>query len=343
MNYRLRPVQANDLEAVVRLAQESHTGVSIPRDPLLIRNKIQISLESFSKQCKEPGDENYLFVMEESESRQVVGVSAIAAKTGIATPVFFYQVEEIPTKNKAMAEMPNGVIALKPIIAHNWPTEIGSLFLDHAHRKEGLGKLLSLGRFLFIADHLMRFDKTIYANMRGLILPNDIAPFWEAIGRHFCDINFLTLMDRIQADRSILTSLAPTYPIYVNLLPEDVQNLIGSTHPSSTPAFNMLLKEGFAYINHIDPFDGGPIISSQTRSIYTVQNSLEGQLQTVLDDDFTADQYLIANRQLEFRACLGKVLEYGDGKIGLPLAVVKNLEVKIGDSIRYIKSHHSGV
>lgn len=338
MSYVLRPAQEKDFEDVTRLALEASSGLtSLPKNPHLLQRKILKSLEHFQLDIHTPIQEFYLFVLEDMTTHQCVGVSGIYSKTGVtdAEPLFWYRMEEIPT-NQSMPEMPNYFDILRPIQEVNGPTEICALFLENAHRKEGLGKLLSFGRFMFIADHLPRFEATIFANMRGMILPNDISPFWDALGRRFCDVDFLTLMNMLHHSREFITSLIPPFPIFVSLLPPEVQKLIGKTHPATAPALHLLLKEGFAFTKKIDPFDGGPIVAAPTLEIRTIKTSRTGTVNKIVDAlNAEAGKYLISNRRIDFRCCLGTMEVNEAGDATLPRMIADGLEVKVGDKIRF--------
>ena len=54
------------------------------------------------------------------------------------------------------------------VAEHNGPCEIGSLFLAPVHRGGHNGRVLSLSRFLFMADHEHCFDPVVLAEMRGV-------------------------------------------------------------------------------------------------------------------------------------------------------------------------------
>jgi arginine N-succinyltransferase len=337
MSYVLRPVREEDIEDVTRLAMEATSGItSLPKNPHLLQRKILKSLEHFQLDVHYPVQEFYLFVLEETATRRCIGVSGIYSKTGVtdAEPLFWYKIEELPT-NRALPEMLDFFEILRPVQEVNGPTEICALFLDAGHRKEGLGKLLSFGRFMFIADHLPRFEETIFANMRGMILPNDVSPFWDAIGRRFCDISFLTLMNMLHHNRSFITSLIPPFPIFISLLPTDVQQLIGMTHPATAPALNLLLREGFAFTKKIDPFDGGPVVAVPTLEIKTVKESQVALVASIADaSEFEGGAYLISNRRPNFRCCIGTLKMNDSGEASLPRAIAEALDVHEGDSVR---------
>ena len=98
---------------------------------------------------------------------------------------------------------------------HDGPTEIGSLFLTENYRGKGRGRLLSLARFLFMAQHPLRFSQDVIAEMRGVVSDDGYCPFWEGIGRHFLKMDF-SKADRLSTvDKSFIEDLMPQHPLFL--------------------------------------------------------------------------------------------------------------------------------
>ncbi len=59
------------------------------------------------------------------------------------------------------------------------------------------------------------------SELRGVVGPDGVSPFWEALGRHFFKMDF-SEADRLSAttDNQFILDLMPKYPIYADLLPE---------------------------------------------------------------------------------------------------------------------------
>ncbi len=342
MSYVIRPVEERDFEDVTKLAQEASVGInlSLPRNANLIKIKILTSIDNFASDIKFPTNEFYLFALEELKTRKCIGVSGIQSKNGVNDPLFLYKLEGIWT-NRLLPQMIDPLEILRPIKEVNSPTEICTLFLQKEHRKEGLGKKLSFSRLMFMADDLNRFDSTVFANMQGVIQAKDICPFWDALGRKFCNITFLTLMNMIHHNREFISGLIPPLPVYVTLLPDEVQKLIGQTHPSTTPALNLLLREGFSYTQKIDPFDGGPIISSPTQEIHAIKVSQTVKIGAIEEVDAAIEKYLISNRKIEFRCVLASLKLDGKNKVTVSSSTAKALKVEIGDNVRISKVQKS--
>ena len=99
----------------------------------------------------------------------------------------------------------------------------------------------------------------------------------------------------------------PRHPIYVKILSEEAQQVIGKPHQSTTPAMNILLREGFRYNNYVDIFDAGPTIEAPRDQINTIAASKIMTVKNIIDD-VSSKRYLLANTQLDFRATVGHII-----------------------------------
>jgi arginine N-succinyltransferase len=59
-------------------------------------------------------------------------------------------------------------------------------------------------------------------------------------------------------DKEFIRALFPETPLYTFLLPENVRNALGMVGENSRGAVRLLEQAGMRFLNHIDPFDGGP-------------------------------------------------------------------------------------
>ena len=89
-------------------------------------------------------------------------------------------------------------------------SEHGSLLIGPGNRGAGIGRLASLGRLLFLADHPEPFADMIFAELRGVSDDAGNSPLWTALGRHFFDLPFPTA-DKLSAvtDKSFIGELLP--------------------------------------------------------------------------------------------------------------------------------------
>ncbi|MEM7727970.1 MAG: arginine N-succinyltransferase, partial [Pseudomonadota bacterium] len=153
-------------------------------------------------------------------------------------------------------------------------TEVGSLIVHPDWRGTGAGKALARSRYLLMAQFPHLFSHTVIAEMRGSQSQDGGSPFWDAVGRRFFDMDFVEA-DRISAvhGNEFIADLMPRYPIYVDLLPQDAQEVIGVPFADSAPAMRMLLREGFTYEGFIDVFDAGPQVVAKQTGIATIRDA----------------------------------------------------------------------
>lgn len=342
----LRPIQKSDLEGLINLNALSSVGMTtFPKDRRILEQKVFHSTDSFQKLVTTPDDELYLFVLEDSQNHEIIGISAVFATTGQGEAHYFFRRETI-TSNSALEAVVKHIPTLAPISYLRAPSEICSLFLHPDKRKHGLGKLLSLGRFHFMAAHPERFTDSLYTELRGFI-ENGTSIFWEGIGKHFFNMSFAEALELLKYSRSFMEHFIPKHPIYIPLLPKEVQAVIGKTHPSTEAALAMLLHEGFEITDEIDIFDGGPKLKALKKDVRTIRESKLFQVVEIQDAPPHDSDLLLSNCRLNFRACLGtiKIKEpnsHTDPELFLaciPSAIAEALQVGLGDIIRASPLH----
>ena len=333
-----RPIQPDDFKALNRLVRRTTYGLtSLPKDKTLLKNRIQDSIHSFTKQSRSPGGETYLFVLEDLNTGKIAGVSGIVSKVGGFEPWYTYKI--ISTLHASeLLKVRKEVEALHLVADHNGPCEIGSLFLAPAYRKKGMGRFLSLARFLFMADHKKLFDPTVIAEMRGVINTRGHSPFWDSLGKHFFDIDFPRADYLSMVNKKFIADLMPTHPIYIPLLPGKAQRVIGKVHPRTGPALAILQKEGFQDTDMVDVFEAGPVVTCKLNRIRSVKESIKGKVHGITDDVLIGPDYLISNTLFQFRACLGTLKFQGAGKkIVIHRKTALALKLKLGDPVRFVR------
>lgn len=331
--YIIRPVTLKDIDALVAFANKSSIGiVNLPRSRTVLLEIIEESLRSFSSDIKKPDLEKYTFVLENFETKELGGTAAICSQMGVGDPVYYFKIE---STSHEFCKDPLKILNLVSYI--NGPSEICALYLKPEFRKEGLGKLLSLSRFLFIADHQCRFKDTVVAEMRGYVKENSI-PFWDHIGRKFLDVTYEELSEMELKNRSFIPKALPKWPLYFDLLPEEAGDCLAKTHDNTIPALKMLYKQGFSFTNEVDPFDGGPKISCKTEDIMTIASSCLAKV-VALDNSLEKNNsYMLSNTKLDFRACFSDIKILAESEVSIPEKIAEALNVTIGDTIRYINT-----
>ncbi|QTH65323.1 arginine N-succinyltransferase [Psychrosphaera ytuae] len=333
----IRPIQEKDYPELLKIAEESgHGFTSLPVNEELISNKIKRAEASFKSQVSEqPEEHGFLFVMEEVATGKIMGTSGIESAVGLEDAFYHYHLGKVVHHSREL-NIYNTADILTLCNDYTGATELCTLFLREEFRKGITGRVLSKFRFLFLAQHQERFSSTVIAEMRGVSDENGDSPFWQWLEKHFFSMDFPTA-DYLTGigQKVFIAELMPKYPVYVNLLSEDAQAVIGKVHKNTEPALKLLKSEGFSYKNYVDIFDGGPTVEANIANIHTVQNS---DLYTVeIVDALDSDKNIIISNTFveEFRATVAKTkLDQEQKIITLTQEYADILKVKGGDQVR---------
>jgi arginine N-succinyltransferase len=337
----IRPVRTEDLDRLTELANIAGFGLtSLPKDRELLRGRIQDSLDSFRRTSDKPRGEIYIFVMEDLEAGLVVGTSCIISKVGGFEPFYAYRVEQSVHQSDAL-EIRRQIPTLHLVAEHSGPSEIGGLYLAPDYRKHGNGRLLSLFRFLFMSEHPQRFEPLVIAEMRGVVTPEGVSPFWEAIGRHFFDMDYPKADLMSIMDKKFIADLMPRCPVYVPLLPASAQEVIGQVHEHTKPALKMLGDEGFTATGMVDIFEAGPIIMARLDSLRIVKESGREVVVRIVPQDSESREFIITNTGTEFRACMGQVEHLPDGGVAITERTATVLGVDTGHTVCFAPTRSS--
>jgi len=317
----IRPIKACDYEALNQIAIDSgHGFTSLPANEELLRNKIKRSEISFQSDAIKPGDQGYLFVMEDTETNEVIGTSGIEAAVGLDSPFYHYHLGKVVHSSSEL-KVHNTVETLTLCNDNTGVSEICTLFLKQKARVNSNGRFLSRFRFLFIAEHEQRFSDKIIAEMRGVSDAKGRSPFWAWLEENFFSIDFPTA-DYLTGtgNKVFIAELMPKHPIYVSLLSKEAQAVINQVHKETEPAIRLLESEGFCRSDYVDIFDGGPTIVAQKQHIKTIKQSRRLQVK-ILDDSTTTDEDS-SSMQQKYIMCNSKVQDFR--AIQAPLTICDN-------------------
>lgn len=334
----IRPIEERDENSLIQLAFRATVGLpTLPRDPNRLKAKLTNSLEAFSAKAPFLNCDQYLFVLEDLDSNTIEGCCAIHTSTKSPIPDYYYSLETLRIPSRSLDLMSLEHQLLFPQTHVDDSSKICTLFLSRECRKSGLGRLLSLSRFLFIACHPERFEKKMTSEMRGVIDSSGKPPFWEAIGRHFCDISCDVIQALYETERHIAGEVIPHFPVYCFLLPKEAQEAIGQVHSLTCPAMKMLQDEGFQHFNVIDVFDGGPHLFASTDSIRTIKTSKRAIVKAIVEKRESSQIFefrLLSNTKLNFRACYQEIcLQDEERNVILEKTTAEGLLLDIGDEI----------
>ncbi len=332
----IRPVKESDLEQLLVLAAETGPGMtSLPADPELLGNKIKNSVNSFKIDPVKPGEESYLFVLE--DAGRLRACSAIRAKIGGYQPFYSYEIKIAEHKSEEL-KVNKRIEYLQLKSEHDGPSIISSLFVDPSERGKHYGRYMNLVRFMFIAKFRQRFEDSIIAEMRGFIDEHNQSPFWEATVKHFMDMEFTRADYLSSKDKGFIADLMPKNPIYIPLLSPAVRNAIGAVHDDTLPALRALEAEGFKWDKHVDIFDAGPRISCPIDQIQTVRNSISAKAAIAYADGQNSKLCLISNEKIDFRATVAKLEYYpSEGTAMIDNDVAIALKLNQGAALRFVE------
>jgi len=231
-------------------------------------------------------------------------------------------------------------ITAKLTLDESGPTEIGGLILQPSYRghKEKLGRFLSHVRFHFIALHRQMFSDRILAEMMGAITHQGEGggnTLWEYLGRRFINLTYLEADRYCQHSKEFITALMPREEIYLTLLPPEARGVIAQVGPETLPARRMLEKLGFAYRDHVDPFDGGPHLEAKTDELLPVRETFSAPLGGEAAADACRQNGIVSvldeeSAEGEFRAVQTVYDVREKGAVWLPREAIEALEVKPG-------------
>jgi arginine N-succinyltransferase len=335
----IRPARMADLDQLVQLAETASYGLTaLPKDRELLGRRIGQAGFSFERPWDRPLGELFIFLMEDLSSGKIVGTSCIVSKVGGFEPFYAYKLD-VSVHHSETLKMHKEVQTLHLLAEHNGPSEIGGLFLDPGYRKHGNGRLLSLFRFLFMAEYPERFEPIVIAEMRGVLDEHGRSPFWEAIGRHFFDMDYPKADHLSAKDKRFIADLMPRFPIYVPMLPQAAQEVIGEVHSHTKPALKMLSDEGFTFSGMVDIFEGGPVISCRLDDIRIVRESATAQVEEILEDEPQSIDYIVLKTEKGFRACIARVVSAATGRVAISRRAAEALQARPGDRLRYGPVH----
>ncbi|PHR85166.1 MAG: arginine N-succinyltransferase [Colwellia sp.] len=338
----IRPIKATDYNDLHRIAIDSGYGfTSLPVNEDILRKRITHSEDSFRLQVSKPGNQGYLFVMEDTQTGQVIGTTGIEAAVGLDNAFYHYHLGKVVHSSREL-NIHNTVETLALCNDYTGATEICTLFLQKNYRKHGNGRFLSRCRFLFMAEHRERFAKCVIAEMRGVSDEQGRSPFYDWLEEHFLSIQF-SKADYLTGigNKGFIAELMPKYPVYVNLLSKEAQQVINKVHSNTVPALRLLETEGFSRRGYIDIFDAGPTVEAELKQIRAIRNS--HRYQVLIDDACGREgsqKYIICNTKVEgFRAMQIKLtLRETANQVVITSDTAQALQVLQGDWVRLISN-----
>lgn len=326
----LRSVQPNDLKDLYKLSSLM-TFINLPQDEELISQKIDSSQKSFKNPSKRLWENYYIFVLEDDERDEILGVSMIHAQHGTDHEPHFYL--SVGQESKFSQTINTGFVhgTLKLGLDYNGPTEIGGLILnpDFRGHQEKLGKQLSFVRFLYMANHPDRFKPMIHSELMPPLDKYGNSPLWEAVGRRFMNMNYLEADVLSRNNKEFILSLYPSENIYQTLLPMEARESIGKVGKETEPVKRMLESVGFKYTHEVDPFDGGPHYRCPLKDIKPIKEMITGTLVNKAFNPANASEVLLSieNSDYDFFAFKTLLEVHDDGQVSIDPELIQKLRI----------------
>lgn len=335
MSFVLRTARGEDLAALYRMAESSGGMTNLPPDRSALRARLERSAAAFGRDDNAPGNDLFLFILEDTASGEVKGTCQIFAQVGSAWPFYSYRIDGFSQYSEALAHtIRTEMLTLSTDLGGC--SEIGGLFLTKDQRSAGTGALLARSRYLFIRAHRSRFADCTLAELRGVQDEEGNSPFWDGVAGRFFGMTFHEA-DEFNAvnGNQFIADLMPKHPIYTALLFDSARAVIGLPHRSGLAAMRMLENEGFIHGKYVDIFDGGPTMTAPTDSIATIRKALDDTIVAVGTGEAAQDCLVAHGRLSAFRACHGRVASVAGG-VAIDSEAARTLGVSVGDRITHV-------
>ena len=262
----------------------------------------------------------------------VRGTCQVFGRVGVVQPFYSYHLSTLTQSSPEIGKtFRNQLLTLTTDLEGS--SEVGGLFLHPGQRAGGWGALLARSRYLFMREHRARFGERTLAELRGVMDDSGKCPFWDGLAGRFFGISFAEAdeFNAVHGTRFI-ADLMPRTPIYVALLAESAQAVMGQPHPTGRAALRMLEEEGFYYDRYVDIFDGGPTVIADTDDIRSVREATYETIQEIGEGGRTK-MIVSAGRLDDFRACMATIKRLPRKGLGINREAAELLEVEVGDRV----------
>lgn len=331
----VRPTTFVDLPSIERLLDETDARVTtLPKERDKLSDKISQSDDAFRGTFEDDRPASFLFVLENTKTGEVQGTSGIDSNAGNGYPFFNYRLDEVVHASHHL-----NISSRVPILflSHELTgkTLLRSFSISPKIRNTDAFDLLSRARLMFISMLRESFNPELIVEIQGIFDEKGNCPFWNAVGRKFFDLDFLTADYYCSVkSKTFMSELIPQHPVYLPLLPQEAVDTIAQNHEAANRTCQLLYKEGFTKSKFIDPFDGGPVLSGNLHDTYSFRTIRYKKARP--SDVIGGMKYLICNQSVrDFRCTIGTLVDGIGETIRLPMDVAEALNVQEGDDIAY--------
>ncbi len=343
-----RPARLADLDAIAHMARTAQPVLhSLPHDRDALEARIALSEDSFRADVDFPGEEFYLFVLEDSATGRLLGTSSIVAAAGYSEPFYAFRNDALIHASREL-HVNRKIHALTMSHELTGRSRLAGFYIDPSLRGDAAAHLISRARMLYIAANRRRFTPEVFSLLLGVTDGNGVSPFWEAVGRKFFGRDFKDIeVASGGRSRTFIAEVMPTWPIYVPLLPEAAQRVLGEPDPSTLLAYEIHMEEGFEPDRYVDIFDAGPVLTANVDRTASVLGNATRAVREVSEMPRVVDAatYLVAsNRAGEFRCVLAMLPDTSNAsnasEAPLDGAARAALGVRDGDMVRCVPLNH---
>ena len=340
MTFVIRPANMDDVQPIYEMAKRTGGGfTNLPPDRKALVAKLEKSAAGFAREENIVNDDLYVFVLQNTETKEVRGTCQVFGCVGQKWPFYSYRIGAL-TQHSVELDRTFRADILNLSTDLEGTSEVGGLFLHPGERAGGLGLLIARSRYLFIRNHRARFADRTLAELRGVIDEAGGSPFWDGVAGRFFGMSFQEA-DEFNAKfgNQFIADLMPKHPVYIAMLSEAARHVIGLPHPSGRAAMRMLEDEGFAWENYVDIFDGGPTMTARTDQIKSIREAKDSPILEISDklgDHIGGEKMLVSSGRMEnFKTAYGWV-DMRDGGIAMNDVCANALDVTVGDSVTHV-------
>ena len=224
----VRPGRLADLDALEHMARTAQPVLhSLPHDRRALEARVALSEDSFRAEVDFPGEEFYLLVLEDSETGKLLGTASIVAAAGYSEPFYAFRNDALIHASREL-HVNRKIHALTMSHELTGKSRLAGFYIDPSLRGDAAAHLMSRSRMMYIAANRKRFTSEVFSLLLGVTDDDGVSPFWEAVGRKFFGRNFADIeIESGGRSRTFIAEVMPSYPVYVPLLPESAQRVLG--------------------------------------------------------------------------------------------------------------------
>lgn len=298
----VRPCTLEDVSSIESLVRDSHARISsLPRKRARLVERVEHSIRSFQDTPSLAQGQFFLFVLEDTQTGELLGCSGIAMNNELKRPFYNYRLGDlIHASEQFDVHTPVSVLHLTHELTGS------NVLCSFAMRPDMVEtpafQLISRARFLFMRQFNDLFSERLVVELQGVYGDEDQSEFWDALGRNFFNMDYASANYHVATkSRTFLAELMPQHPIYVTMLSEAAQAVIGMHDPKAELSYTLLSDEGFQSSSYVDIFDAGPVLLANTEETRTYRAA---QRKTIREGDVaTGVHYLVCNDAFEGFRC----------------------------------------